>query len=105
MTISKNIIIGESIAYKAQKILNAIRKNKFCKDVIWYAVITAPEDENLMYIIDGIEFGLPFYNNSSLRLLGLAGSGKEAREIVLKLVQTGYTHNDIHNMKHFLETF
>ena len=45
------------------------------------------------------------HQNNNLRLLGIAGSIKEAYEIVLKLVQTGYNNDCIYEMKEYLEKF
>ena len=46
-----------------------------------------------------------FYQNNDLKLLGLAGSMKEAYEIVLKLVQMGYNSDCIYEMNDYLEKF
>ena len=46
-----------------------------------------------------------FYQNNDLKLLGLAGSMKEAYEIVLKLVQMGYNNDCIYEMNDYLEKF
>lgn len=58
-----------------------------------------------MYVISSREMRQKFYQNNNLRLLGIAGSIKEAYEIVLKLVQTGYTNDCIYEMKEYLEKF
>ena len=105
MIISDNIIIGETIAYMADTILQSLRKQKPSGHPIWYAVVTAPEPDNLLYILNGMEIRHPFYWQQGLRLLGLAGSREEAGEIVLNLVQSGYNKGDILNMKQYLETF
>ena len=47
----------------------------------------------------------PFIWNNDLKLLGLAGSMKEAYEIVLKLVQMGYNSDCIYEMNDYLEKF
>lgn len=105
MIVSENVIIGETIAHDASSILKSIRKGKKTKHVIWYGVSTAKEKENLLYIFSGTEYRLPFYHDSSLRLLGLAGSRKEALEMVTNLVKKAYESDAIINMKHFLEQF
>ena len=56
-----------------------------------------------MYVLSSREMRQKFYQNNNLRLLGIAGSIKEAYEIVLKLVQTGYNNDCIYEMKEYLE--
>lgn len=105
MIVSENVIIGETIAHDASGILNSIRKDKKIKNVIWYGVSTAKEKEHLLYIFSGTEYRLPFYHDDSLRLLGLAGSRKEAMEMVTNLVKKAYESDAIMDMKHFLEQY
>lgn len=104
MTISENIIIGENIAWQADDILKSIREKIPCGYLVWYAVTTAMENENLMYILSGLEMRHSPYLESDLKLLGLAGSREEAGKIVLNLVQEGYNKGDILKMKKYLET-
>ena len=104
MTISENIIIGENIAWRADDILKSIRKKEPCGYPVWYAVTTAMENDNLMYILSGLEMRHAAYLESDLKILGLAGSREEAGKIVLNLVQEGYNKGDIFNMKQYLET-
>lgn len=104
MTISENIIIGENIAWQADDILKAIDEKMPCGYPVWYAITTAMEHENLMYILSGLEMRHSAYLESNLKLLGLAASREEAGKIVLKIVQEGYNKGDILNMKKFLET-
>ncbi len=103
MILSDNILIGPSIAYRSEDILDSLRKQEPVGYPIWYAVTTAVEEENLMYILSGLEMRHTFYLKSNLRLLGIAGSREEAGNIVLKLVQTGYNKGEILNMKQYLE--
>ena len=105
MIISDNVMIGESILPNAQKILENIQEDKHCGNPFWYVITTAWEEENLMNILSGMELRHPFYHTGSLRILGLAGSRKEALELVLKLVQNGYDKEEIFNLKHFFEQF
>lgn len=104
MIISENIRIGESIRHKATSILEAVREEKNCPNIIWYAVTTSYEKDTLMYILNGLEFRQPFYHNGKLRLLGIAGSRKEANALVLNLIQEGYNTDNIDKMKPYLET-
>lgn len=104
MIISDHIMIGEAIAYRADAVLQSLRERKPCGYPVWYAVVTAPEPDNLLYILNGMEIRHPFYWQQELRLLGLAGSREEAGQIVLNLVQSGYNKGEIQNMKQYLET-
>ena len=60
------------------------------------------EERTLVWYYD---FLWKFYQNNDLKLLGLAGSMKEAYEIVLKLVQMGYNSDCIYEMNDYLEKF
>ena len=91
LTISEHIMIGETISHDAKAILRGVR-HPFGKDVI-------------MYILSSREMRQKFYQNNDLKLLGLAGSMKEAYEIVLKLVQMGYNSDCIYEMNDYLEKF
>ena len=104
MIISDNIRIGESVRFKSDRILDALRVGETCSNIIWYAITTSYEDDTLMYIMNGMEFRHSFYHQGNLRLLGLAGSRKEACEMVLNLVQEGYNTDNIQQMKQYLET-
>lgn len=103
MVISPKIVIGKSIAHNADKIVAAIKEKKTCSYPVWYGITTAFEKENLMYILSGVEMRHSEYIDSDLILLGIAGSRKEANEIVLNLVQDGYNKGNIHCMKQYLE--
>ena len=102
--ISENIMIGESIAYRADSIVKSLREKKPFGYPVWYGITTAQEDENLFYILCGLEIRHEFYLNSDIKLLGLAGSREEAGEIVLNLVQEGYNKGELFNMKQYLQT-
>ena len=82
MKVSPNVIISEGLAAKAPKILKKIAHDKIPRRRCWYAVTTAREPEELMYIISASEYELPIYRGESLRLLGLASSRSEANEMV-----------------------
>ena len=58
-----------------------------------------------MYILSSREMRQKFYQDNDLKILGLAGSMKEAYEIVLKLVQMGYNNDCIYGMSEYLEKF
>ena len=103
MIVSEHIVIGESIRHNANQILEEIQSGEKYKNIICYAVTTSFEEDSLMYVLSAVEFRQPFYHKGSLRLLGLAGSRKEAYEIVLNLVQEGYNRDSIHQMKQYLE--
>ena len=47
MIISENIMIGESIAYRADSIVKSLREKKPFGYPVWYGITTAQEDENL----------------------------------------------------------
>lgn len=104
MIISDHIRIGEAIRHKSDHILRAVQAGEACSNIIWYAITTSYEEDTLMYVLNGMEFRQPFYHQGNLRLLGLAGSRKEAYELVLNLVQEGYNTNNIHQMKQYLES-
>ncbi len=105
MTISDQVIISEGIAHKGKEILKAISKGKKPSYKVWYAVTTADKAEDLMFIISSTEYRHPIYRNSSRRLLGLAGSRKEACDIVMEIVKKGYDEDAITHMKQFVEEF
>ncbi|MCI6857940.1 MAG: hypothetical protein MR867_01415 [Eubacterium sp.] len=103
MTISENIIIGEQISHDAKKILRGVRHPSLWKNGLWFGVTTAVSDENLLYILPCREMKMEYYKD--VRLLGLAASMKEAYEIVLKLVRSGYNNDCITRMKSYLDQY
>ena len=70
-----------------------------------YGITTSCGKDVIMYILSSREMRQKFYQNNDLKLLGLAGSMKEAYEIVLKLVQMGYNSDCIYEMNDYLEKF
>ena len=105
VTISENIIIGETISHDATSILRGVRHPFIWKKGLWYGITTSCSGDTIMYVLSSREMRQKFYQNNNLRLLGIAGSIKEAYEIVLKLVQTGYNNDCIYEMKEYLEKF
>lgn len=103
MLISDNLIIGDSIAHMSKDILKAIQSKETCHYIVWYAITTALEKENLLYMISGAEMNHKVYYDSDIKLLALAGSRKEALNIVLNFVQQGYNRGDILCMKQYLD--
>lgn len=105
VTISENIIIGETISHDEKSILRGVRHPFIWKKGLWYGITTSCSGDTIMYVLSSREMRQKFYQNNNLRLLGIAGSIKEAYEIVLKLVQTGYNNDCIYEMKEYLEKF
>lgn len=105
VTISENIIIGETISHDAKGILRGVRHPFIWKKGLWYGVTTSCGKDTIMYILSSREMRQKFYQENDIRLLGLAGSMREAYEIVLKLVQMGYNNNCIYEMSQYLEKF
>ena len=96
LTISEHIMIGETISHDAKAIW---------KKGLWYGITTSCGKDVIMYVLSSREMRQKFYQNNDLKLLGLAGSMKEAYEIVLKLVQMGYNSDCIYEMNDYLEKF
>ena len=102
MIISKRIKIGSSIASEADKILRNLEEGTIPRKIMWYAVTTTATTDGLAYIISSFEAWKKYYRTEPLRLLGLAGSWKDACEIVKDLFQEGYDQGQIFSMKSFL---
>lgn len=105
IAISENIIIGETISHDAKRILRGVRHPFIWKKGLWYGITTSCGEDTVLYILSSREMRQDFYQKNNLRLLGLAGSIKEAYEVVLKLVQMGYNDNCIHELRGYLEKF
>lgn len=105
LTISENIIIGQTISHDAKSILRGVRHPFIWKKGLWYGITTSYGEDTIMYILSSREMRQKFYQKNNLKLLGLAGSMKEAYEIVLKLVQMGYNNDCIYEMSEYLEKF
>lgn len=105
MIVSDNVMIAEGISHKACDIIRAIKKGENPRYKVWYAVTSAREPDNLMYILSSMEYRLPFYHRQAcgeLKLLGLAGSRQEALDIVLKITETGYHKDRIGDLKSYI---
>lgn len=89
----------------AKAILRGVRHPFIWKKGLWYGITTSCGKDVIMYILSSREMRQKFYQNNDLKLLGLAGSMKEAYEIVLKLVQMGYNSDCIYEMNDYLEKF
>ncbi len=101
MDIALHPLIGETISYREVEILNAIRRGDFPSYKNWYAITTAYETNNLLYILSGTEYRNPMYHcdGDRLKLLGIAGSKKEAVELVSSLVQQFLDSGSLTEMK------
>ena len=75
MILSDNILIGPSIAYRSEDMLDSLRKQEPFGYPVWYAVTTAVEEENLMYILSGLEMRHTFYLKSNKLITGINDIG------------------------------
>lgn len=107
MDIANQPLIGPSISYKKDKILGAIARGQIPKGRNWYAITSAYEERNLLYILSATEFGKPIYHipGKNLKLIGLAGSREEARNIVIILVKQAIDTNSLAEIKKSLEKY
>jgi len=105
MDIALHPLIGETISYKEREILHSIRQGELPSFKNWYAITTAYENNNLFYILSGTEYRNPMYhrNDAGLKLLGLAGSKKEAVELISSLVQHFLDSDSLTEMKSSLQ--
>ncbi len=89
MDIARHPVIGDSIFHAKEDILKAIEKEQNPSYRNWYAITTAYEDHHLFYILSGTEYRHPMYHRqgSALKLIGLAGSKKEAVDLVCSIVR------------------
>lgn len=104
MKVAKGAFIGPSIAYEAKNIIISLERNKSFKKRMWYVVTTA-KGEELLYILSSLELRHDFYRTSDLTVLGIAGSRKEAYEIVRNIFQDGVDRDHLFHMKEFLKTY
>ncbi len=105
MLVSEHVLIGDEISENAEEILKKLSDGEVYRGQRWYAITTAPEDENLMYILSSTELRHSFYHDTdSLTLLGLAATKQEAEETVKTLIQKGVDAGEILSMKAFLKT-
>ena len=95
MDIAAHPFIGDTISHAKEDILKAIGKGQNPSYRNWYAITTAYEEHHLFYILSGTEYRHPMYHRqgSALKLIGLAGSKKEARDIVVSIV-AGFVDSD-----------
>lgn len=105
MHVSDSVRIGDSIRGSSGHILKKLKKGKVPGKIMWFAVTTSPVDEGLAYILSSWELRHNHYVDSSLRVLGLAGSWMEACEILRELFQEAYDLGKIASMKDFLEAY
>ena len=71
----------------------------------WFVITTTPTDHNLMYIMSGAELERSWFDVRSLRVLGIAGSAQEGRELVGSIVEESLADEAFDHMKEYLETF
>ena len=71
----------------------------------WYVITTTPMDNNLMYIMSGAELLRTWIDVRSLRVLGIAGSAGEGRELVGRIMEECIADGALDQMKEYLESF
>lgn len=106
MEISKRVIIGDLVSHEVDKIFAQLNSKVENKPGLWYAITTAPDTKNLLYVMGPRELGLKIYEGLPLKTLGIAGSRTEAYEIVRILTKEAYDHtNQLDEMKAYLEQY
>ena len=88
MRLYKDLLVGDQIGYKKYQILWRLRHNKFQLGV--YIILMAPDPQNLMEVIPASLLRQPYYQKQDLFVLGIAGSKKEAYELVRQLIEEVY---------------
>ncbi len=105
MDIAGHILVGESISYAKDEIISSVKQGKIPDKKNWYGVTTTHENENLLYIMSGLEYRHPMYHDKQrdpLRLIAIAGSRKEAITLVQQLVQQFVDTDKLFDMKESL---
>lgn len=105
MRISGQIVIGEKVNKRAGSILAAIGQGKASGKGGWYAVTTAPTARGQMYILSSYELFKDYYREHDIKVLGIAGSRREACRIVEKLVMLCHESGQINDMKEYFAEF
>ncbi len=106
MTISDHIVIGDNIRFCSEKILREIRHGKKADYPVWFAVTTTDvQTAEPMYILPSFEFWKKYYWEHNLRLLGLAGSRREAHLIVKTLIESALSQGQLDSLKEFLRDY
>ncbi|MBR0382694.1 MAG: hypothetical protein IJH71_09675 [Eubacterium sp.] len=105
MRISEKIVVGEKVNKHANEILKALAGNRPVKKGGWYAVTTAPTAGGQMYILPSYEVFKDYYREHDVKVLGIAGSRKEACRIVEKLVLACDETGQIGRLKEYLADF
>ncbi len=95
MDIAAHPFIGDTISHAKEEILASIAHGRIPDSKNWYAITTTHEEKTLFYILSSREFRNPMYHDPDrqLKLIGLAGSKKEARDIVVSIV-AGFVDSD-----------
>lgn len=104
MIISQHCLIGDSVSYKADEILEPL-KNDELRSAPWFAVTNAPDTGENLFILSHFELKNKIYPKEKMRLLALAGSKKEAMELVLAMIQQAVDQNRIFDLKQFFEEY
>lgn len=88
MDIAAHPLIGDTISYAKEEILASIAHGRIPDSKNWYAITTTHEENTLFYILSASEFRNPMYHDpyGHLKLIGLAGSKREARDMVVSIV-------------------
>ena len=101
MDIAAHPLIGDTISHAKEEILASIAHGRIPESKNWYAITTTHEKTTLFYILSSREFRNPMYHNpdSPLKLIGLAGSKKEARDILVSIVARFVDSDSLPEMK------
>ena len=107
MDIAAHPLIGDTISHAKEEILASIAHGRIPESKNWYAITTTHEENTLFYILSAREFRNPMYHEfgGSLKLIGLAGSRKEAREIVVSIVAEFVDSDSLHEIKSSLGNY
>lgn len=82
------LYLGESIEGRKEKVIKAVENGKLTFAI--FCITQASNPENLLDIISANELSFPYYQRQEVRIIGLAGSKSEARELVRVMIEEIY---------------
>lgn len=95
------LYLGESVEGRKKKVMQSIEEGKVTFAIFCIAYASNPD--NLLDIIDANELGFSYYQQKEMYIVGLAGSKREAGELVRTMIEDMYRQTGGFSVRDFLK--
>lgn len=98
---TSRVYVGEGLKKKKDKVIASISNRRITSDI--YCIAFASQPENLFDIMNANELLFPHYQNSDIKILGLAKGKDEATNLVQDILMKVYNNTGEFDVRNYFE--